>query len=135
MKKHLNSMVAFLFGVVIASLIGSIILLKFNAQLLTLLLMGIVPAVAVRQSGVADRWQLVKIGVYCAIGYFLGRGFEPSVSQSRASRVERHLRMPLLGHHWHIHGSIVSALLGGVGVCFTLKQMNDRASAKNSTEM
>jgi hypothetical protein len=135
MKGYLSSLIAFLFGVVIASLIGAIILLKFNAILITLLVMGTVPSIAVWCSGVVDRWQLTKIGAYCAIGYFLCRNLEPMVSERPASRVARHLRMPLLGHDWHIYGSIGSAILGGVGVCFTLQETMSRIDAKNTTEI
>jgi hypothetical protein len=134
MKGYLRSLVAFLFGVVIASLIGAIILLKFNAPLITLLVMGAIPSVAVWYSGIVDRLQLTKIGVYCVIGYFLCRGLEPMVSERAASRVARHLRMPLIGHDWHIVGSIGSAILGGVGVCFTLQEIINRINAKNTTD-
>ncbi len=118
MGERINTMLACLAGCVVATLVGLLVLLKFDAPILAMFSAGLFPAVACWLAGITDKKQIAKIAGYAAFGWMLTFMLQPTVSQSAESHVRRILTLPLLGLDWHIPSSLVSTLLALIGVFF-----------------
>ena len=118
MSKRFNTMAACFCGCVIGSCLGLMLLLQFDTALFAMLCAGVCPLIACWISGIRDKAQLAKVGVYAAGGWILTYWLEPGVAQSAASYFRRVLALPWVGHDWHVIASMVSTLLAMAGVYF-----------------
>ena len=122
---RLNTLLFCFTGCVIAALLGLILLLKFDNELLAILSAAVFPTDGCYLSGIKGHRQLGKIALYAGIGWTLGYALQPAVAQTSASHIQRILKLPLLGYDWHVHGSVVSTLLSMVGAYFGHKELSD----------
>ena len=115
---RLNRLLSCLAGCLVATLVGLLAMLKFDAPVFALLSAAVFPTFAVWIAGLIDRKQLAKIAAYAAVGWALTFMLQPISGQSSTSRARRVAESPLVGHEWHVPASCVSTLLALIGTGF-----------------
>ena len=131
-------MIACFVGCILGSLLGLLLMAKFDSPWLAMLAAGVCPAFAGRWYGLSNLQQLGKVVTFGAIGWMLGFMLtRPAIAESADSHTRRIMSLPLVGYDEHFYGTLVATLLVMIGVHFASKEKRaaqDEMAVENSQE-